>query len=100
MIKGAVGKNFRGSQKSRNEEIRLNEESVKASSNMPRAQPFVGLGKFPYGRIYIHQILVEDNVLYPFSSLIPYYGASFLLFNGQRDVEISGNDDVSWTVLA
>ena len=43
---------------------------------------------------------MEDNVLNPFSSLIPYYGASFLLFNGQRDVEISDNDNVSQAVLA
>ena len=100
MIRGAVGENFRGSQKSRSEEVRMDKESVEANNDMPRAQPFVGPGKFPCGRLNIHQIPVEDNVLYPFSSLIPYWRTSFLLFNGQGDVEITCYDDISGIVQA
>ena len=43
---------------------------------------------------------MEDNVLYPFSSLVPYYGAPFLLFSGKRDVEIASDENVSRSVLA
>ena len=46
VIKGAVGEDFRGAQITRSEEVRMDEESVKVSSNVPRAQPFVGLGEF------------------------------------------------------
>ena len=78
----------------------MNEKSVQACSYVTRTQSLVGPGKLPRGRFDIHQVPVEDNVLYQLSSLIPYYGSPFLLFDGERDVEITCNNNIFWAVLA
>ena len=56
MIRGVNGKDFRGGHKIKSQERGLDEESIKASSNVAWAPSFVHLGEFATGGLDILQL--------------------------------------------
>ena len=100
MVRASEGKDFGGYIQTLQEEVILDQESVKSGCNMPRTKPPVGPCVFPDGWFDINKVPGRNEVFhYVFGWVYESRSPSFFI-RTKNEIQIPGQNDITLQIIS